>query len=55
MKANPQKEEIPNGGIRIRHFGDNYKKLEKDIAWWINGSKSEVRMGITIDIKRRSG
>lgn len=30
-------------------------KLERDIAWWINASNSRVRMGITIDIKRRSG
>jgi hypothetical protein len=29
-------------------------KLEKDIAWLINESKGEVRMGITLDI-RRSG
>ncbi|KAJ5826962.1 hypothetical protein N7447_003725 [Penicillium robsamsonii] len=28
---------------------------KKDIAWWINESKGEVRMGATIDIKRRSG
>jgi hypothetical protein len=26
-------------------------KLEKDIAWWINESNGEVRLGITIDIK----
>jgi hypothetical protein len=30
------------------------RKLESDIAWWINGSKGEVRMGITVDIKRGS-
>jgi hypothetical protein len=36
-------------------FSETTAKLEKDIAWWINGSKGEVRMGITVDIKRGSG
>ncbi|KAI2722764.1 hypothetical protein CBS147332_3693 [Penicillium roqueforti] len=26
-------------------------KLENDIAWWINGSNGDVRIGITIDIQ----
>ncbi|OKL56614.1 hypothetical protein UA08_08144 [Talaromyces atroroseus] len=29
-------------------------KLEKDIAWWINGSKGEVRQGIVINIQKAS-
>lgn len=36
-------------------FSETTTKLEKDIAWWINGSKGEVRMGVTLDIKRGSG
>lgn len=36
-------------------FSETTAKLEKDIAWWINESKGEVRMGVTVDIKRRSG
>ncbi|KAJ5178137.1 uncharacterized protein N7500_000836 [Penicillium coprophilum] len=35
-------------------FSEATQKLEKDIAWWINGSKGEVTMGISIDIKRQS-
>lgn len=36
-------------------FSETTAKLEKDIAWWINESEGEVRMGVTVDIKRRSG
>ncbi|KAJ5151442.1 uncharacterized protein N7482_010694 [Penicillium canariense] len=36
-------------------FSETTSKLEKDIAWWINGSQGDVRMGVTVDIKRASG
>ena len=36
-------------------FSETAAKLEKNISWWINQSEGEVRMGITIDIKRGSG
>ncbi|OOQ83541.1 hypothetical protein PEBR_35430 [Penicillium brasilianum] len=35
-------------------FSETTAKLEKDIAWWINGSNGQVRLGITIDIRRQS-
>ncbi|KAJ5980112.1 hypothetical protein N7481_007410 [Penicillium waksmanii] len=33
-------------------FSETTAKLERDIAWWINTSKGNIRMGLTIDIKR---
>jgi hypothetical protein len=36
-------------------FSETTAKPERDIAWWINTSKGDVKMGLTIDIKRRSG
>jgi hypothetical protein len=45
----------PSGYARSEvSFSETTLKLERDIAWWINGSKGEVRVGITIDIKRGS-
>ncbi|KAJ5453847.1 uncharacterized protein N7458_004803 [Penicillium daleae] len=35
-------------------FSEATAKLERDIAWWINTSQGDVKMGLTIDIKRRS-
>jgi hypothetical protein len=35
-------------------FSETTAKLEKDIAWWINGSNGQVRIGITIDIQHKS-
>jgi hypothetical protein len=32
-------------------FSEITAKLERDIAWWINKSKGEVKLGLTIDIK----
>lgn len=34
-------------------FSETNVKLEKDIAWWINELKGEVRIGVTIDIKKK--
>ncbi|KAJ5142946.1 uncharacterized protein N7515_001733 [Penicillium bovifimosum] len=36
-------------------FSETTAKLEKDVAWWINESEGEVRMGVTVDINRGSG
>ncbi|OQE44411.1 hypothetical protein PENCOP_c002G00150 [Penicillium coprophilum] len=35
-------------------FSKATQKLERDIAWWIDGLKGEVTMGISIDIQRGS-
>ncbi|OQD95059.1 hypothetical protein PENSOL_c022G08524 [Penicillium solitum] len=48
-----QGREFPTVALEVG-FSETTLKLERDIAWWINGSKGEVRMGITIDIKRGS-
>ncbi|KGO74461.1 hypothetical protein PITC_021550 [Penicillium italicum] len=48
-----QGREFPTVVLEVG-FSETSLKLERDIAWWINGSKGEVRMGITIDIKRGS-
>lgn len=48
-----QGREFPTVALEIG-FPETTQKLERDIAWWINRSKGEVRMGITIDIKRQS-
>lgn len=49
-----QRRKFPTMALEVG-FSETTANLEKDIAWWINGSKDEVRMGITVDIKRRSG
>ena len=49
-----QAREFPTVALEVG-FSETTAKLEKDIAWWINESKGEVRMGVTVDIKRRSG
>lgn len=49
-----QGREFPTVALEVG-FSETAAKLEKDITWWINESKGDVRMGITIDIKRRSG
>lgn len=46
--------EFPTVALEVG-FSETTAKLEKVIAWWINESKGEVRMGVTVDIKRRSG
>jgi hypothetical protein len=46
-----QARQFPTVALEVG-FSETTLKLERDIAWWINGSKGEVRMGITIDIKR---
>jgi hypothetical protein len=33
-------------------FSETTAKLERDIAWWINKSKDEVKLGLTIGIKK---
>jgi glutamate formiminotransferase len=48
-----QVREFPTVALNV-NFSETNAKLEKDIAWWINESKGEVRIGVTIDIKRRS-
>lgn len=48
-----QGREFPTVTLEVG-FSETTLKLERDIAWWINGSDGEVRMGITIDIKRGS-
>ncbi|KAJ5504012.1 hypothetical protein N7463_006886 [Penicillium fimorum] len=48
-----QGREFPTVTLEVG-FSEAILKLERDIAWWINESKGEVRMGITIDIKRGS-
>ncbi|KAF3385191.1 hypothetical protein F1880_001825 [Penicillium rolfsii] len=48
------RREFPTVALEVG-FSETTAKLEADIAWWINESKGEVRMGITVDIKRRSG
>ncbi|KAJ5607352.1 hypothetical protein N7537_003971 [Penicillium hordei] len=48
-----QGREFPTVALEVG-FSETTLKLERDIAWWINGSKGEVRMGITVDIKRGS-
>ncbi|KOS40617.1 hypothetical protein ACN38_g8528 [Penicillium nordicum] len=48
-----QVSKFPTVALEVS-FSETTLKLERDIAWWINGSKGEVRMGITIDIKRGS-
>lgn len=48
-----QGREFPKVALEVG-FSETTLKLERDIAWWINGSKREVRMGITVDIKRGS-
>lgn len=46
-----QGREFPTVALEVG-FSETTTKLEKDITWWINGSKGEVRMGVTVDIKR---
>ncbi|KAJ5954396.1 hypothetical protein N7501_008675 [Penicillium viridicatum] len=48
-----QMREFPTVALEVG-FSETTQKLERDISWWINGSKGEVGMGITIDIKRGS-
>ncbi|KAJ5406880.1 hypothetical protein N7465_008164 [Penicillium sp. CMV-2018d] len=48
-----QAREFPTVVLEVG-FSETTLKLERDMDWWINGSKGEVRMGITIDIKRGS-
>lgn len=48
-----QGREFPTVALEVG-FSETTLKLERDIGWWINGSKGEVGMGITIDIKRGS-
>lgn len=48
-----QGREFPMVALEVG-FSETTPRLERDIAWWINGSKGEVRMGISIDIKRGS-
>lgn len=48
-----QRREFPTVALEVG-FSETTLKLESDIAWWINGSKGEVGMGVTIDIKRGS-
>jgi hypothetical protein len=52
-KPTLQGREFPTVALEVG-FSETTAKLEKDIAWWINESKGEVRMGTTVDI-RRSG
>ncbi|KAL3712254.1 [4Fe-4S] proteins maturation [Talaromyces marneffei ATCC 18224] len=53
-KPTRQHRKFPTVALEVR-FSETTAKLERDIAWWINESKGEVKMGITIDIKPRSG
>ncbi|KAJ5890447.1 uncharacterized protein N7473_006675 [Penicillium subrubescens] len=53
-KPRRQGRNFPTVALEVG-FSQTTAKLEKDIAWWINESKGEVRMGITVDIKRKSG
>ena len=46
--------EFPTVALEVS-FSETTAKLEKDIAWWINESRGDVRIGVTIDIKRESG
>ncbi|KAJ5571237.1 hypothetical protein N7535_004897 [Penicillium sp. DV-2018c] len=48
-----QQREFPTVVLEIG-FSEMRQKLESDIAWCINGSKGQVRMGITLEIERRS-
>ncbi|KAJ5291821.1 hypothetical protein N7478_001072 [Penicillium angulare] len=43
--------EFPTVALEVG-FSVTTAKLERDIAWWINTSKGDVKMGLTIDIKR---
>ena len=36
-------------------YSQTAEKFQRDIAWWLRASKGQMRMGITIDIKRGSG
>ncbi|EEA23580.1 hypothetical protein TMatcc_002456 [Talaromyces marneffei ATCC 18224] len=49
-----QRRKFPTVALEVG-FAETTAKLERDIAWWINESKGEVKMGITVDIKPRSG
>ena len=53
-KPTRQGRKFPTVALEVG-FSETTAKLEKDIAWWINESKGEVRMGVTVDIKGRSG
>lgn len=53
-KPRRQGREFPTVALEVG-FSGTTAKLEKDIAWWINGSNGAERMGITVDIKRASG
>jgi hypothetical protein len=44
----------PTVAVEVGYL-DPGAKLLKDITWWINGSRGEVKQGITIDIKKGSG
>lgn len=46
-----QGREFPTVALEVG-YSETTPKLERDIAWWINGSKGGVKMGVTIDIKR---
>ncbi|KAJ9491316.1 hypothetical protein VN97_g1952 [Penicillium thymicola] len=53
-KPTRKRRKFPMMALEV-NVSETTTKLEKDIAWWINGLEGEVRIGITIDIKRRSG
>jgi hypothetical protein len=36
-------------------FSESEEQVKQDMAWWLNGSKGEVLMAISMDIKRPSG
>lgn len=45
-----QGREFPTVALEVG-YSKTTTKLERDIAWWINGSKGGVKMGVIIDIK----
>ncbi|KAJ5086745.1 hypothetical protein NUU61_008052 [Penicillium alfredii] len=50
-KPRRQARKFPTVALEVG-FAETTAKLEQDIAWWINESRGEVGMGITVDIKR---
>lgn len=48
-----QARKFPTVALEVG-FSETTLKLEKDISWWINESNGQVKMGLTVDIKRGS-
>lgn len=49
-----QEGQFPTVVLEVGYSGSS-AKLERDITWWLHESRGQMKMGITIDIKKGSG